>query len=198
MQLALDQLALPLLGQRARPGSRWRIEASSSFTSVIRPAALHMRRRIVADHRKLTRSLFRHGYLLSREIATSTPAPVGERPLALRAQARTLLVATYIPCRISRRISRPSRRIIRRARRPSRLSAAVPSGGYAFPDAAEYVSCVSHDAARSRSSEGREAAHQLEQQVEPEPSAPPRVIQSAPSARRGLERLGQEPKAGFV
>jgi hypothetical protein len=121
MQLALDQLALPLLGQRARPGSRWRIEASSSFTSVIRPAALHMRRRIVADHRKLTRSLFRHGYLLSREIATSTPAPVGERPLALRAQARTLLVATYIPCRISRRISRPSRRIIRRARRPSRL-----------------------------------------------------------------------------
>src|SRR3954451_9729640 len=122
MQLALDQLALPLLGQRARPGSRWRIEASSSFTSVIRPAALHMRRRIVADHRKLTRSLFRHGYLLSREIATSTPVPVGERPLALRAQARTLLVATYIPCAYNVEY-----------RDPHGVSSAAPAAPRAFP-----------------------------------------------------------------
>src|SRR4051794_3671867 len=119
MQLALDQLALPLLGQRARPGSRWRIEASSSFTSVIRPAALHMRRRIVADHRKLTRSLFLHGYLLSREIATSTPTRLVSAPWPLRAQARTLRAATYIPCRISRRKSVPSRRIIPPTHRPS-------------------------------------------------------------------------------
>ena len=33
---------------------------------------------------------------------------------------------------------------------PRALSAAVPSGGYAFPDAAQYVSCVVPDAARSR------------------------------------------------
>src|SRR3954453_1390094 len=46
------------------------------------------------------------------EIATSTPAPVGERPLALRAQARTLLVATTYP--VAYHVEyRPSRRIIR-------------------------------------------------------------------------------------
>jgi hypothetical protein len=73
---------------------------------------------------------------------------------------------------------------------PRALSAAVPSGGYAFPDAAQYVSCVVPDAARSPSWARWRAAEQRAQ----EPFAPRRATQSAlahPGRENQLRRHGE-------
>jgi hypothetical protein len=95
---------------------------------------------------------------------------------------------TYLACRVECRDPHGVSYAVPVA--PHALSAAVPRGGYVFPDASEHVLCVSPDAARSRSSERRWPAQQL--------FGPRMAIHSALSEQWGLKRRAPKSRAGFA